>query len=117
MTNKYNKLIELLNEFELYNASWWTPDVWKFEWELHYYSGYLDECVFNNVKLRIISKSYGFIKRLVDNDKIDIIKMSDVFFKKTSGFNNAERVNCCQELLMLLAISDSPIQDLCVWLK
>lgn len=65
--------------------------------------------------LEIISKSYGFIKWLVDNDKIDfgnlkleeITSWTDLYY----SFKNYE------VLLMLLSIQDEPIQFLISILK
>ena len=65
----------------------------------------------------VIGKRYGFIKWLVENDKIDQkgieYKFQDVLFeleeeivKEKSDF-----------LIMLLSISDTPIEDLLLYLK
>ena len=53
------KLIELLNEFDIFRE---------------YVEVDLEDCN-DPIVLRVISKNYGFIKWLVDNDKIDIKKM------------------------------------------
>jgi hypothetical protein len=68
----------------------------------------------------IISKHYGFIKRLVDNDKIDYEKvdkswndeMSFVDFKLDNIMEIRIKV-----VLMLLAIQDKPIKFLISILK
>ena len=60
----------------------------------------------------IISKSYGFIQWLVDNDKIDLLKLwkkSDMWF--------GDKYTREESLLMLLSISDTPIEDLVSLLK
>lgn len=57
----------------------------------------------------IISKDFGFIKRLVDNDKIDLLQLDNRI--ALSEFNKVERV------LMALSISSSPIDDLISYLK
>ena len=57
----------------------------------------------------IISKDFGFIKRLVDNDKIDLLQLDNRI--ALSEFNKVERV------LMALSISSAPIDDLISYLK
>ena len=54
----------------------------------------------------ICSKKFWFIKRLVENDKIDIEK-----FPQIMEYSDYE------SLLMLLSISDTPIEDLISYLK
>jgi hypothetical protein len=72
----------------------------------------------------IISKSYGFIWWLVDNDKIDYHKISDIMIYSQWRYTwinktTAQRVdeNMSDLLLMLLSISDKPIEDLILYLK
>ena len=107
------ELIELLNEFckeKKYNTEWYE---WKFWPKVKPYEE-LTQWVVNWI---IIGKHYGFIKWLVDNDKIDrdrILKEDWVFRKK---FYDLEFARIEDRMLMLLSISDTPIQDLCVWLK
>ena len=80
-----------------------------------------------NYQEHITSKSYGFIKRLVDNDKIDLKELSE---KELATWWNLENNILDKEntkeswikfwtesLLMLLAISDTPIEDLISYLK
>jgi len=55
------------------------------------------------------NKSFWFIKRLVDNDKIDILKLDNRI--ALSEFNKVERV------LMALSIQDNPIEFLVSVLK
>ena len=57
----------------------------------------------------ILSKKFGFIKWLVDNDKIDLLRLDNRI--ALSEFNKVERV------LMALSISDTPIDDLISYLK
>ena len=63
----------------------------------------------------VISKRFGFIKRLVDNDRID----TDIVYKKwflAKTYDKDEVWECFEpyeEILMLLAISDTPIDLLC----
>ena len=78
--------------------------------------------------LKIISKEYWFIKRLVENDKIDTSKAKD---KNLNGYEIELRIRAVKELvadseektvlylnlLMILSISDTPIEDLLLYLK
>ena len=114
------KLIELLNEYEeKENLNMYE---WEIEWEdILAYSKFRDGYETINVwESIIISKWYEFIKWLVENDKIDFEWMSwhaniikylrDV--KKYGWEQIKEWV-----VLMLLAISDTPIEDLLLYLK
>ena len=106
------KLIELLDKFrrenktkELFGEPWTlVPLTWKDFIELN--------------KVMIISKEYEFIKWLVDNDKIDLDK---TWYKK-ADFQEVwnwdwRTVRWYEMLLMLLSISNSPIDDLISYLK
>jgi hypothetical protein len=66
--------------------------------------------------LKVISKDYGFIKRLVDNDKIETRKIDEDRLE-TIQYSEKERITIYDWLLMLLAISDTPIDDLISILK
>lgn len=101
------KLIELLNEYweyDLVEHNWeickWTTD--DETGEINIYTDYT-----NN----IISKKYWFIKWLVEKDKIDRDKVDDKFERPFYWYTNYEIV------LMLLSISDTPIDDLILYLK
>ena len=110
------KLIELLNEYweyDLVEHNWeickWTTD--DETGEMNIYTDYT-----NN----IISKKFWFIKWLVENDKIDrdeIIISSDfmpvAFDRKWEKYEWSEE----KQLLMLLSISDTPIEFLISLLK
>ena len=68
----------------------------------------------------LISKKFGMVKWLVENDKIDrdeIIINSDfmpiAFDRKWEKYEWSEE----KQLLMLLSISDTPIEDLISYLK
>lgn len=98
------KLIELLNEYN----EWWH---WRDE-------------NFDKNKLLVISKGYWFIKWLVDNDKIletevRPIQIYDYEWKYCddefwySWFNQW----LYYRVIMELAISDKPIEDLISYLK
>ena len=101
------KLIELLNKYsELRDerVSWeeWQPIRKRKKEHLEY----------PIEKIRIISRYYWFIKRLVENEKIDKDKV-----KLLSVFQETWYYNLYQSLLMILSISDTPIDDLCGYLK
>ena len=112
------KLIELLNEYweyDLVENNWeickWTTD--DETGEINIYTDYT-----NN----IISKKFWFIKWLVENDKIDLWEK---LFNLTKN-DNRKSIICDLDnndfswedtFLMLLAISDTPIEDLISYLK
>lgn len=94
-------LINLLNEFDS-GIVWLTEDLLR-----------ETGCTYC-----IICKPYGFIKRLVDNDKIDfdkIIEKSEYLIEYR--WNKIDQNMIENTLLMLLSISDSPIEDLISYLK
>jgi len=64
----------------------------------------------------ILSKKFWFIKWLVDNDKIDTIKVDEDRLE-TIQYSEKERITIYNWLLMLLSISSSPIDDLLSYLK
>jgi hypothetical protein len=110
------KLRELLNEFDPYIAKDWEhrDNLWYgvICWESAVYWK-------ENWIQKIISKEYGFIQRLVENNRIDIErlhKIVDYILVMKGNYVNAHDYNSdC--LLMLLAISDTPIEDLISYLK
>lgn len=66
----------------------------------------------------VISKRFGFIKRLVDNDRINKKKLDEAERKPmyvTDDMFSLYKVDEC--VIMLLAISDTPIEDLISYLK
>ena len=74
--------------------------------------------------LILISKSYGFVQRLVENDKIDFDNrdLKDRFMNEFERYpqfqnNTTNREFNINGLLMLLSISDTPIEDLISYLK
>ena len=114
------KLLELLNEFEEETKSWYT---WK---DIDSY----DNCVYwvdCDGETEIVmysdlySKSYGFIWWLVENDKIDRdkceCKQLYYYLKKSENMHWDKNFSRCERLLMLLAISDTPIDLLISILK
>ena len=109
------KLIELLNEFEKSTSK--VMYIWKNEWTLHYYDNYKDENIFDNVRLKIISKEYWFIQWLCDSRKIDRDKFDEYFEKWKCENIWITWVEDWELIQMLLSISDTPIQDLISFLK
>lgn len=110
------KLITLLNEYD----EWWNWN--EYNWiglwcEDHNTIWYKDKnlsCEQDEIVAYLISKSYGFIKRLVDNDKIDksnkFLISVNVENDKWVGYVKA--FEGYESLLMLLAIQDKPIEFL-----
>jgi len=98
-----DKFIELLREFPSNDAKVLDKedsaiiDTWQ---EFVYWNRiYLYET--------IISKKFGFIKRLVDNDKIDDeLKYNNLYRAIEKDFNKDDRI------IMLLSIQDNPIEFL-----
>jgi hypothetical protein len=102
------KLIELLNEYNRTVLKW--ADTWKLKDSIDnpwtkYIS--LSSVWAWKIYLWIISREYWFIKWLVENDKIDLDKVEFV----------GEWTTKYQSLLMLLSISDTPIEDLISYLR
>jgi len=125
-----NKLIELLNQYE--REKEWLPEdfedyvIWNVEWDdIIQWSTDPDARWY--FKYYIISKDYEFIKRLVDNDKIDIVKWIKYGLKDGRDIENYKydknksrknRVRYWTEyLLMTLSIQNEPIAFLCSILK
>lgn len=128
------KLIELLNEYEkvrekseyqklsnkeykwfssyFFPLCFWHQE--NFSWAMTNEFGEWTENV-------ICSKKFWFIKWLVDNDKIDSEKISEDCYI-TVDWNIYELIawyhyNLYQTTIMLLAISDTPIDDLISYLR
>jgi hypothetical protein len=87
------KLIELLNE---YSKNIWYFNKEDLQWQ---------------TKAWILSKEFWWIWWLVENDKIDIDKLE----KKVLKENLIRKFD--EWLLMLLSISNSPLEDLILYLK
>jgi len=105
------KLVTLLNERKgsklYYTANWSIRMVWEFPIS----------------ELEIISKKFWFIQWLVDNNKINfsnikrIIKDYEVEDNGVLELEDLDFVTKEETLLMLLSISDTPIEDLILYLK
>ena len=123
------KLVKLLNEYELEREKGieefknWALPLW--EWSIVdgdlVYDGVelsmnLESAYWDTANWIAISKSYGFIKWLVANDKIDLWKLimiKDEEQKAIVDIDNSRE----NTLLMLLAISDTIVDDLISYLK
>ena len=109
------KLIELLNERE--KTVNWVQHPWWCKEHLEY------QCHWP----RVINKRFWFIKWLVENDKIDLVKVYEnltnyeieirIRAVKELLENNEEDTIAYLKLLMLLAIQDEPIRFLCEIIK
>ena len=104
------KLLELLNEYQ----NKYIPD----------YPIRASEETINSGREILISKRYWFIKWLVENDKIDFDNrdLKDRFMNEFERYpqfqnNTINREFNVNGLLMLLSISDIPIEDLISYLK
>lgn len=110
-----NKLEELLKE------QYWYNDVRYTKQSDYWYMFWLND--FAVREERIISKRFGFIKRLVDNDKIDRNKIYwlDIWYKIEEIWiwkrKNTVNLDLLNKLLMLLSIQDEPIEFLISILK
>ena len=109
------KLIELLNEYEQEEWCWGLK-----YWKLH--NKYYDDYDQKDEEIRLISKWYGFIKWLVENNKINKDLISRVLIRayvspKTMVSLECEFYDYYESLLMLLSISDTPIEDLVSYLR
>ena len=96
------ELIELLQEFN--KEKWWHPWLlyewfWVRRWDLNF--------IFNHSK-------FPFIEWLVENDKIDYKKLVE---DNTWNILKENWWDNKTALLMLLSISDTPIDDLISYLK
>lgn len=121
------KLIELLNEYEKERMK--TNIIPRIRTEKWNDLSYLEMSWFYS-ELLCISKKYGFIKWLVDNDKIDIEEMYERIWKPQIIMYDErhEEEELCEiigvnersyyeDLIMLLSIQDEPIYFLCDILK
>lgn len=102
------KLIELLNEREKELSPSMQVERTEFSVEIN--------------KWYLISKECWFIKRLIENNKIDFNKLEKIWHEETVyeydwQYKKIVEYSNYETLLMLLAISDSPIDDLLLYLK
>lgn len=97
--------MKLLDYFNTYNCS---PEM--AEWELVSERTEKDWNTTSRIyKAYILSKDYGWIKRLVKNDKVDLNKLKNEIYvnmMESLPFENYER------LIMLVSIQDEPLKFL-----
>ena len=107
------KLVELLNEYEI-QKNWEERRSLNSEWWLCCAD---TPCWQNMYWVLICAKPYGFIKWLVKNDKIETNNLSLKAFKNIFSGGWFVEISDLEVLLMLLSISDTPIDDLILYLK
>ena len=119
------KLVELLNEYEKskYGISWsyeleiddetGEPTWWIIDSSEDYF-----EVTSYYITMKIISKRFWFIERLVKNDKIDLYKVEQ---EAMSWFTDESPVYWdeiwTERLIMMLSVSNNSISDLVYYLK
>lgn len=118
------KLIELINEHqkEIHPDGIYLPVVAYRDWIFYSDSDCLSWVI---DEIHFISKNYWFIKRLVENDKINRKRkmIKQVWTWGTLDLMNFDRIQDIEyysieeTLLMLLSISDDPIDDLVLYLE
>ena len=99
------KLLNLLQEFYWENRKFSNDD-----WLLTM-TNWVENLSGAYAQTYIISKQGWFIKWLVENDKIDISKIKCWYV-----YNDTEE-DKVKNVIMNLSISDTPIEDLCRYLK
>ena len=98
------KLIELLNEYE----KTLEPNL-QIEWT---------EVWIKSTPEIVISKKFWFIKWLVENEKIDSWTRNPLFITELVGEQEKQiPYSFYEEMLIRLALSDTPIEDLISYLK
>ena len=112
LLNKYLKETmeknEDIGEYLNYAEDWRRTFLYEIDWAFYE----VNECV-------ILSKRYGFIKWLIEKDKIDFSKVRGVYKNKlvcNPTYNDAGITYVIykkyERLLMLLSIQDDPIEFL-----
>ncbi|MBB1578919.1 MAG: hypothetical protein HG424_002990 [candidate division SR1 bacterium] len=104
------KLLKLINEYRLEKgASEYTeyiPETGYFTRKSYFYEHYS----------WVISKKFGFIQWLVDNDKIDKQWAKNLLYE-SEIFNPLPYTDLAERLIMYLSIQDDPIEFLISILK
>ena len=110
--SRLEKLKRLLTEYDPFIKKDWeyTDNHWYFVYI--WWSAIYGKEIW---MLKIISKEYWFIKRLVENDKIDLMKLKK--WIEDNKFYCAKWGKITNMLLMLLSIQDNPIEFLISILK
>lgn len=124
------KLLKLINEYE--ESRWTVIDDWlteeereswaiieekplrsEFQWHLRHCNANTVAFEKDTFDAYALSKKYGFIKWLVDNNHIDLDEVADRMESWMNTDNSCDIAN----VQMDLAISDNPISDLISILK
>ena len=111
------KLLNLLNEYMFVDTSV-CEHLYNKDVETIYVRTTLETGEIDDERVRdewIISKRFGFIKWLVDNGKIEL--PTSCAIDKNNDYSEREIKSDYESLLMLLAISDKPIELLISVLK
>jgi len=114
------KLIELLNEYEKIAPSRLQRKYYSESWHIMYIDEEWEDVDDYRTDYEIISKEYGFIKWLVENNKIDVSykkHWENRPYKLHQFSGKAEKYSPYDTMLMLLAIQDEPIEFLISILK
>lgn len=118
------KIVELLNQFEKEKIinEWWSVDeddiyFWRSIENGKIVNWDYDPDAHSFMKEYIISKRFKFIKWLLENEKIETNNLSLKAFKNIFSGGWFVEVSDLEVLLMLLSISDTPIEDLISYLK
>lgn len=123
--NWMKKLVDLLNEYEeeKKKETWLRAYEWESYWDWHLIQATNIVTKGKKTPLALIesrsllkSKDYWFIQRLLEHDKIDYHKISDIMIYSQWRYTwinktTAQRVdeNMSDLLIMILAIEDNPI--------
>lgn len=108
-------LIDLLNSFCREKRGDYV--VTKYREKEHSFDTFVEWKVDYMTDLYVVSKRCWFIQRLIENDKIDLYTiLKDNWNFRVKFFAIAGRKDY-ERLIMLLSISDTPIQDLVSFLK
>ena len=114
LLNEYEKEIKKSEYYEWEKWIWWDANLFRRdtrdeEWS-HLYSDTADTYV--------ISKKYGFIQWLVENEKIDFqIWNWEKYLEHPIWSDNYDGVHDYKDIIQWLSISDTPIEDLISYLK
>lgn len=118
------KLVELLNKFEKEKIikNWWYVDeddeyFWRSIENWKIVNRDYDPDAHGFMKYYIISKDFEFIKRLVENYKIDLYELEKIWYEKIIydcywQYRKIVNYSDYEILLMLLAIKDDPLKFL-----
>ena len=122
------KLINLLNEYEysIFEDKSLAPQRWDIQDWVVFEKDFCEDL--DNPRdltmdvTHLISHRFWFIEWLVKNDKINFYKLEKIWYKKTIceydwQYREIVEYSDYETLLMLLSISDTPIENLLLYLK